>query len=321
MASFLISLALLGRSLAFVFPRQRALTPLTVSRARTTEEIMAGPRSGTEICPPSGESLEMIAKQWANCAGAGIALASQNNTFYREETYEVKVQREGGLGLVLAELWSMDDGSGRGLVLVEEIVDGSNAAKAIGIEIGDTILGVSGKDGLRSGVSTQGMDWDTTVGALTGIEGPELTLVMQRLVKRGRIDVQVTGSQGQDLGTFNCASGSNLRTEFLRRSLPKDEIYDPFTNRFDAIGNAGTNCGGEGSCGTCLVAVTEGFDLCNLPGRVEGKALVKQGRPVRWRWSCRTVLGDGALGGNIKIQLQPQRAFADEQTKTEGLGV
>jgi ferredoxin len=46
--------------------------------------------------------------------------------------------------------------------------------------------------------------------------------------------------------------------------------------RFDAIGNAGTNCGGEGSCGTCLVSITDGFDLCNEPMRTEGKALLKQ---------------------------------------------
>jgi hypothetical protein len=61
--------------------------------------------------------------------------------------------------------------------------------------------------------------------------------------------------------------------------------------RFDAIGNAGSNCGGEGSCGTCLVAVTRGLELISQPGRIEGKALAKQNRPARWRWSCRAVLG------------------------------
>ena len=50
---------------------------------------------------------------------------------------------------------------------------------------------------------------------------------MKRLVKRGRINVSVTSSTGVDMGTFQCASGANLRMEFLRRQLPKDEIYDP----------------------------------------------------------------------------------------------
>ena len=91
--------------------------------------------------------------------------------------------------------------------------------------------------------------------------------------------------------------------------------------RFDAIGNMGSNCGGEGSCGTCLVAITAGSSLCNAPGRTEGKALLKQGRPARWRWSCRTVVGDGSSEGDVSVQLQPQRAFKDEQEKTVGLGV
>jgi ferredoxin len=309
---------------------------------------MSGPRSGYEICRPSGESLENIAAQWVYSADIGLPLETKNNSFYREENYQVrvehrsweegyvehrshrhhhhlfllhqvKIRREGGLGLILAEMWCKGDGSGRGVVLVEEVVKGSNAAEAGGIEVGDTILGVHGQDGLGRGMSTQGMDWETTVAALT-VAGSELTLSMQRLVKRGRINVQVTGSQGQDLGTFDCASGSNLRMEFLRRGLPKEEIYDPNTYRFDAIGNSGSNCGGEGSCGTCLVAVTQGNGLCGEPARVERMALARQGHPVRWRWSCRTVLGDGVKGGDVKIQLQPQRQIFEEQTRTGELG-
>ncbi len=59
------------------------------------------------------------------------------------------------------------------------------------------------------------------------------SLVMKRLVTRGRINVFVTASDGSDLGSFSCASGSNLRMEFLRRSLPLSEIYDYETKRFD----------------------------------------------------------------------------------------
>ncbi len=59
------------------------------------------------------------------------------------------------------------------------------------------------------------------------------TLNMKRLVRRGRLNVAVTGSDGTDLGTFSCASGSNMRMEFLRRGLPLGEIYDSQTMRFD----------------------------------------------------------------------------------------
>jgi len=32
--------------------------------------------------------------------------------------------------------------------------------------------------------------------------------------------IQVTSSDGTDMGSFQCASGANLRMEFLRRGLP-----------------------------------------------------------------------------------------------------
>jgi len=46
-----------------------------------------------------------------------------------------------------------------------------------------------------------------------------------------------------------------------------------------------------------------------------------QSRPIRWRWSCKTVVGDGSSSGDIAVQLQPQRGFKDEQELTAGLGV
>ena len=130
------------------------------------------------------------------------------------------MQRDGGLGLVLAEMWA--DGSGRGLVLVEEIAAGSNAAKCGGgIAVGDALIGISGKGGLAEGQGVEGRDWEETVAALGDVEGSEITLFMKRLVQRGRISVSVTSSSGIDLGTFTCASGANLRMEFLRRQLPQ----------------------------------------------------------------------------------------------------
>ena len=71
------------------------------------------------------------------------------------------------------------------------------------------------------------------------------------------------------------------------------------------------------------MAITEDEKGLVAPSKgTEKKALAKQGRPVRWRWSCRTTVGDGgSVDGDISIQLQPQVRFPDEQKKTEGLGV
>ena len=74
--------------------------------------------------------------------------------------------------------------------------------------------------------------------------------------------------------------------------------------RFDAIGNSGTNCGGEGSCGTCLVAITAGNDLLLPPKSTEAKVLLKQGRPARWRWSCRTVSSQLFLFSKIRARAE-----------------
>jgi len=102
--------------------------------------------------------------------------------------YEVEVSRDGGLGLVLAEMW---EENGRGLVLVEEVVPGSNAAKAEGIGVGDTLVGVVGSKGLAYGATTEGVNWDATIEALTETEGDSLKLMMKRLTKRGRFNVKV----------------------------------------------------------------------------------------------------------------------------------
>ena len=213
-----------------------------VDSARSGEEIMEGRRTGDEIGAPidGADALEVIAQNWVSCAASSIPLETRNNTYYFEETYSVEVVRDGGLGLILGEMWGAQNGDDSGLVLIEEVVKGSNADLAGGIAVGDTILGVYGEDGIASGVTTEGKNWDATIGALTSVPGDAVTLIMKRLVRRARMNVHVTASDGTDLGSFNCPSGANLRMEFLRRGLPQEEIYDMSTMRFDAIGNAGS---------------------------------------------------------------------------------
>lgn len=95
-------------------------------------------------------------------------------SFFTEEGYTVTIPREGGLGLVLGELWAAGDGSGRGLVLVEAIAEGGNAARVGGIAVGDSIVGVIGEGGLADGIDTEGKDWDVTIGAIASMKGRDL---------------------------------------------------------------------------------------------------------------------------------------------------
>lgn len=298
-----------------------ALSPASMSFSTTVSPVRPLGASKTveaeaeaALSEPATEELEKIAGQWVQCAQNGVSLRAKSQD-YLEETYDVRVSRDGGLGLILAEMIQFGD-QNRGLVLVEEIVAGSNAEAAGKIRVGDSIMAVQGNG---EAVDVQGLDWDSTVGALTSVSGDSILLTMKRMIKRATVKVTVTAGDGSNLGSFECASGANLRMEFLRRTLPKEEIYDSSTMRFDAIGNAGSNCGGEGTCGTCIVAFTQGLDLVSPAGRVEGKALAKQNRPVRWRWSCRAQLGYDNKGGDISVQLKPQLAFGDEQNKQVGL--
>ena len=208
----LAALACLGFS-----RRAAAFAPVASFVRRTTAGATANAAVEAAEAPgPTAGSLEEIAVQYQSAAQKGLALTPLKGMELTNEVYTVNVRKEGGLGLVLAEMWAAADGPGvveastraeRGLVLVEEIVEGSNAAAALpAIEIGDTIIAVTSPKG--GTVDTEGLNWDATVGALGGAGGDEITLMMKRLVPRATVKVKVTGSDGSDLGVFEAAAGS-----------------------------------------------------------------------------------------------------------------
>ena len=63
--------------------RRAPLRSVVSKGARSAEEIMSGPRSGADISPPSGESLENIAAQWVQNAANGMPLATFNNSYFK----------------------------------------------------------------------------------------------------------------------------------------------------------------------------------------------------------------------------------------------
>lgn len=250
-------------------------------------------------------SLEEIASKWLSSAERGLPLQSVNREFVESE-YSVTVRREGGLGIGLAELYADPDASSeKGLVLIEALVEGGNAANSKLMSIGDTLLRVGKTD-------VEGKDWDTTVAALGAATGEEVKLRMKRLEPKARIKVEVIDASGEPAGAFEVGAGANLRMALYTHGFQNVDLYDDRTERFDAQGNSGSNCGGEGACGTCLVSVIKGADLCSSKKGTEAAALAKQKRPARWRWSCRMGLGVGNLGGTVRVRLAPQVEFEDE---------
>ncbi|KAK1314177.1 hypothetical protein QJS10_CPA06g00747 [Acorus calamus] len=63
------------------------------------------------------------------------------------------------------------------------------------------------------------------------------------------------------------------------------------------------NCGGGGTCGTCLVEVVEGKELLSLRTDKEKEALKK--RPKTWRLACQTMVGRDDSRGQVVIQTLP----------------
>jgi len=226
----------------------------------------------------------------------GVYGIDSSDVEYGIEIVKASVSRQPSLGLDLVEM--MSGGDGRGLVLINSLIPGGNAESNGKFKPGDSLtwVGVEPKRMQR----VEACDFDTVVQALRSYtDEASITLVAKRLVKRQTLDVSLIQPDGSRIAVKMLA-GSNLRGEMLRQDFP---VYDAKTKRFDQPYVTG-NCGGEGICGTCLVEVVAGKELLNEPDRVESAALAKQ--PIRWRLSCRVIIGANNKPGKIEIKTIPQ---------------
>lgn len=81
----------------------------------------------------------------------------------------------------------------------------------------------------------------------------------------------------------------------LRRNL-KESGIDIYTFKGKL-----TNCGGNGSCGTCRVRLMAGFENVNPRTPREDAVLRKQGAAGDIRLACRTM-----ISGPVKVETKPQ---------------
>lgn len=217
-------------------------------------------------------------------------------------------EEDQGLGLVLTEMASSSDG--RGLVLVSKVTGNALHAQPAKIQVGDAITGIKAGPKFRERVT--GSNYDVMVDAIGQAKNiamepggdQRLFLELNRLVKRAKVTVEI--DDGTSTTTVEALAGENLRRLFMRKGI---QLYDKQTKRFDMPFASG-DCAGEGLCGTCLVAVTEGEEL--LSPMSDTEKLILKGRPLSWRASCRTVVGANNEGGTIKVCIHPQSRFQDE---------
>lgn len=229
-----------------------------------------------------------------------------NDKNFRDTTHKIVVYRVGGLGLDLAEYQEGNKDSG-GLVLINDIIPNGNADKSGLFKIGDALIEVSGVGGNSLPTSLEGLNLDKTLELISQFsEFDSLEFKVKRIKARSFVQVEVVGPNGEyacDPLFVLSGYGSNLRTLLQANNI---KMYDDRTARFDSPYQTG-NCAGEGTCGTCVIAVMAGQNLMNDKVRVEDKALKSLGAPPNYRWSCRTAIAPrNDDEGIIKIKLRPQ---------------
>lgn len=224
---------------------------------------------------------------------------------YTSITKSFTINRAPGvsLGISLLEAYTLKGDVG--LVVVDDIIEGSCLEGKVCK--GDALISISNSNDAVD--SLEGMNFDRTVDILSSYQQYGSNVItVRRMVKRKDITVLMVGPFNEDAGNFTMLSGysSNLRTALQSQNM---KIYDERTARFDSPYQSGSNCGGEGTCGTCVIQVISGKEFLNERVRVEDAALRKQGSPPNYRWSCRTLVKsneDVPDNAVVKIKLRPQ---------------
>ncbi|KAL7489930.1 hypothetical protein ACHAW6_015669 [Cyclotella cf. meneghiniana] len=242
----------------------------------------------------------------------GIFLRPKNTRDLFVDTLQFRVKREGGLGLLLTELVGREDGVG--ITIVEEVLRGGNA-EGSGIVPGDSIValtvnkfsrGAMDEEEVRFSVSTECLGYDATIEALMSLPPPvsseeEIVLTVKRLRRQPRVNVKLKYPPHLNEPDVNIElfAGENLRRAMLTRGI---KLNDKLAQRFDSGGSG--DCGSDGTCATCVVAVTKGMELLSPMKEQEGQILTKK---PRWRMACKAVVGYGMAEGDLTIQVNPRQ--------------
>jgi hypothetical protein len=189
-------------------------------------------------------------------------------------------------------------------VLVSKVTDKA-LHKNWPIHAGDTIIGIFVGDDFKESVT--GFDYDDTVEVINrakkhSLDGKGIiSLELNRMVKKNKVAVVVEDDHGK-VTNLEALAGDNLRLLLMHHDT---KLYAEDTPRLDQPFATG-NCGGEGICGTCLVAVRQGgMEHLNKVGPQEMSIL--KNRPATWRAACKTVVGaDNIEGTTIRIRVHPQ---------------
>ncbi|KAL8122950.1 photosynthetic NDH subunit of subcomplex B 3, chloroplastic-like [Apium graveolens] len=97
-----------------------------------------------------------------------------------------------------------------------------------------------------------------------------------------------------DVHFRTACGGQKLRDIMLDTSI---ELYGPYSRPL-------LNCGGGGTCATCIVEVVEGKEILS-PRTDKEKEKLKR-NPKNWRLACQTTVGTPDSDGLVVIQQLPE---------------
>ncbi|CAL4901893.1 unnamed protein product [Urochloa decumbens] len=105
-----------------------------------------------------------------------------------------------------------------------------------------------------------------------------------------QIELEFVGPKPEADGSYpvdraEAASGEKLLRDIMNEN--KIELYAAYGKVM--------NCGGGGSCGTCIVEIVDGKELLNERTNTENRYLKK--KPESWRLACQTIVGNKENSG------------------------
>ncbi|KAA8521739.1 hypothetical protein F0562_012412 [Nyssa sinensis] len=117
--------------------------------------------------------------------------------------------------------------------------------------------------------------------------------------EKPEIDLEFIGPKPGADGKYPVESATAVSGEKLLRNIMLDNKIELYATYGKAM-----NCGGGGSCGTCIVEIIDGKDLLNERTNTELRYLKK--KPESWRLSCQTIVGNKENSGKVVVQRLPQ---------------
>ncbi|GMN45225.1 hypothetical protein TIFTF001_014421 [Ficus carica] len=113
------------------------------------------------------------------------------------------------------------------------------------------------------------------------------------------IELEFVGPKPGNDGSYPVERARAISGEKLLRNIMLDNKIELYATYGKVM-----NCGGGGSCGTCIVEIIDGRDLLNERTNTELRYLKK--KPESWRLACQTIVGNKENSGKVVVQRIPQ---------------